>query len=98
MDQDKRLDKDVKTLKEDLSKLREDLTGIAQSLLEKGKSEAESAKEKLDEGIGDEFQAARDKGRETVEFLEGQIREKPLLSLLIAFILGLFLSKLFDRR
>ena len=83
MDQDKRLDKDLETLKGDISKLREDLTGIAQKLLEKGKSETE---------------AARDKSKETVESLERQIKEKPMLSLIIAFILGLFLGKLFDRR
>jgi len=83
MDQDKRLDKDLETLKGDISKLREDLTGIAQILLEKGKSETE---------------AARDKSKETVESLERQIKEKPMLSLIIAFILGLFLGKLFDRR
>ncbi|MEE9176155.1 MAG: hypothetical protein V3U19_08295 [Thermodesulfobacteriota bacterium] len=98
MDQDNRLGKDVETLKDDLSKLREDLTGIAQSLLEKGKTETEAAKDKLSEGLQDEFQAVRDKSKETVESLEDQIREKPLLSLLIAFIVGLFLGKLFDRR
>jgi ElaB/YqjD/DUF883 family membrane-anchored ribosome-binding protein len=98
MDQDNRLGKDVETLKDDLSKLREDLTGIAQSLLEKGKTETEAAKDKLSEGLQDEFQAVRDKSKETVESIEDQIREKPLLSLLIAFIVGLFLGKLFDRR
>ena len=98
MDQDNRLGKDVETLRDDISKLREDLTGIAQSLLEKGKSETEAAKERLSEGLQDEFQAVRDKSNETVESLEDQIREKPLLSLLIAFIVGLFLGKLFDRR
>jgi ElaB/YqjD/DUF883 family membrane-anchored ribosome-binding protein len=98
MDQDKRLDKDLETLKGDISKLREDLTGIAQILLEKGKSETEAAKGRLSEGLQDEFQAARDKSKETVESLERQIKEKPMLSLIIAFILGLFLGKLFDRR
>ncbi len=98
MDQNNRLGKDVETLKDDLSKLREDLTGIAQSLLEKGKTETEAAKDKLSEGLQDEFQAVRDKSKETVESIEDQIREKPLLSLLIAFIVGLFLGKLFDHR
>ena len=98
MDNGNGLGKDVETLKEDISKLREDLSGIAQSLLDRGKSETESAKDRLSEGLSDEFQAARDKGKETVESLEDQIREKPLLSLLIAFVIGLFLGKLFDRR
>jgi len=98
MDQDNRLGEDVETLKDDISKLREDLTGIAQTLIEKGKTETEAAKDKLSEGLRDEFQSARDMSKETVESIEDQIREKPLLSLLIAFIVGLFLGKLFDRR
>lgn len=98
MDQDNGLGKDVETLKDDILKLREDLSGIAQSLLEKGKSETEAAKEKLSEGLQDEFQAAREMGKEKVESIEDHIREKPLQSLLIAFVIGLFLGKLFDRR
>ena len=98
MDQDNSLGKDVETLKEDISRLREDLSGMAKTLLEKGKSETGAAKDKLSEGLRDEFQSARDMSKETVESLEDQIREKPLLSLLIAFIVGLFLGKLFDRR
>jgi ElaB/YqjD/DUF883 family membrane-anchored ribosome-binding protein len=98
MDQDKRLDKDIETLKKDISKLREDLSGVARSLLEKGKSETEAAKGKLSEGLQDEFQAAREKSKETVKSLEGQIRGNPLVSLLIAFVIGLFLGKLLDRR
>jgi len=98
MDEENRLGKDVETLRDDISKLREDLSGIAQSLLEKGKSETDAAKEMLSEGLQDEFQAAREKSKETVASLEAQIREKPLVSLLIAFVIGLFLGKLFDRR
>lgn len=98
MDDEKRLGKDVDILKEDISKLKDDLSSIAETLLEKGKAETEAAKEKLGAKFGDEFQAARMKGKEKVESIEDQIREKPLQSLLIAFIIGLFLGKLMDRR
>lgn len=66
--------------------------------LKKERQETEAAKDKLSEGLRDEFQSARDKSKETVESIEDQIRGKPLLSLLIVFIVGLFLGKLFDRR
>lgn len=98
MDNGNGLGKDVETLKEDISKLRDDLSSIAQALLEKGMNESESAKERISESIRDEFQAARNKSKESVETLEGRIREKPLQSLIIAFVIGLFLGKLFDRR
>ena len=98
MDNEDRLGKDVDVLKEDISKLKEDLSSIAESLLQRGKAETEAAKDKLGERFGGEFQAARIKGREKVESIEDQIREKPIQSLLIAFVIGLFLGKLFDRR
>jgi ElaB/YqjD/DUF883 family membrane-anchored ribosome-binding protein len=98
MDNEDRLGKDVDVLKEDISKLKEDLSSIAESLLQRGKAETEAAKDKLGERFGGEFQAARTKGREKVESIEDQIREKPIQSLLIAFVIGLFLGKLFDRR
>jgi ElaB/YqjD/DUF883 family membrane-anchored ribosome-binding protein len=98
MDHDKGLGKDVDTLKEDISKLKDDLASIAETLLEKGKAETEDAKDRLGERLGEASQSAREKSKETVASLEDQIREKPLMSLLIAFVIGLFLGKLFDRR
>jgi len=96
--ENKDLGKDVDTLKEDISRLKDDLAGIAETLLEKGRAETGAAKERLSESLGDELQAARVKGIEKMESIEDQIREKPLMSLLIAFVVGLFLGKLFDRR
>lgn len=98
MDHNKGLGKDVDTLKEDISKLKDDLASIAETLLEKGKVETDAAREKLAEGLKDEFQAAREMGKEKVGSIEDKIRDKPLQSLLIAFVVGLFLGKIFDRR
>ncbi len=98
MDNEHGLSKDVETLKEDISKLRVDLSGIAEALLERGRNEGEAAKDRISESIRDEFQAAREKGKESVESIEDRIREKPLQSLLIAFVVGLLLGKIFDRR
>lgn len=93
-----RIDMDIESLKENVAKLREDLSQMTQTLLEKGKSETEVAKDRLIEELKIELEAAKVKGKETVETLETQIQEKPLASLLIAFIVGLVLGKLFDRR
>ena len=98
MAENKDLGKDVDTLKEDISRLKDDLASIADTLLEKGKAETDAAKEKLGERFGDEYQSARAMGIEKMESIEDQIREKPLMSLLIAFVVGHFLGKLFDRR
>lgn len=93
-----KLDQDIENLKDNVAKLRADLSQITQTLLEKGKSETEVAKDRLIEELKYELEAAKAKGKETVETVESQIQEKPFMSLLIAFIVGLVLGKLFDRR
>ncbi len=87
MAEEHELHQDLNKLSEDISKLRSDLTGIAEKLLDMGKSEAGVAKDKLLE-----------QGRKTVETVGQKIEEKPLISLLIAFIVGLLLGKLLDRK
>lgn len=91
------LDKDLESLKDSVASLKTDLSKISQTLLDKGKSETEVAKDRLIEELKFELEAAKAKGKETVESVESQIQEKPFMSLLIAFIVGLVLGKLFDR-
>ncbi len=91
------LDKDIESLKDNVANLRADLSQITQTLLDKGKSETEVAKDRLIDELKYELEAARTKGKKTVESVESQIQEKPFLSLLIAFIVGLVLGKIFDR-
>ncbi len=93
-----KLGQDIETLREDVAKLRTDLSQIAKSLLEKGKNETDSAKDKVLGDIRSEFLAARKKGHEKMDDVEHTIQEKPFTSLLIAFLAGLILGKLFDRR
>jgi ElaB/YqjD/DUF883 family membrane-anchored ribosome-binding protein len=92
-----KLGQDLETLREDVTKLRADLSQIAKSLLEKGKNETDSAKDKVIEELRFDLQSARDKGKETVGTMGSKIQEKPFMSLLIAFFIGLVLGKLFDR-
>lgn len=93
-----KLGQDLETLREDVAKLRTDLSHIAKSLLEKGKNETDSAREKVFGDIRNELFAARDKGLEKMDTVEQTIQEKPFISLLIAFLAGLILGKLFERR
>ncbi len=93
-----KLGQDLETLREDVAKLRTDLSHIAKSLLEKGKNETDSAREKVLGDIRNELFAARDKGLEKMDTVEQTIQEKPFISLLIAFLAGLILGKLFERR
>lgn len=93
-----KLGQDIETLREDVARLRTDLSQIAKSLLEKGKNETDSAKDKMLGDIRNELFAVKEKGYEKIDNVEHTIQEKPFISLLIAFLAGLVLGKLFDRR
>ncbi len=93
---DGELGHDVEKLKEDISVIRDDLTQITEKLFSKGKAESAQIKDKIVSGIGDEFESVSKKGKAKADDLENKVKEKPLLSILIAFIVGLLLGKLFD--
>lgn len=88
---------DLDALREDVTKLRADLSQLAKALLEKGKNETDSAKDKVVEELMAGLKTARVRGNDTVESVEHKIQEKPLMSMLIAFFVGLLLGKLFDK-
>jgi ElaB/YqjD/DUF883 family membrane-anchored ribosome-binding protein len=92
------LGKEMDNLKEDMAKLRADLSQLGKTLLERGKNETDVAKDRAIEELKRELQSARNKGHETVNSVEQQIQEKPFVSLLIAFLAGLILGKMFERR
>lgn len=92
------LTKDVEDIKESVEKLRSDLSKVTQTMIEKGKSETEAAKDRLIEELKFELEAAKDKGKEKVEDVERQIQDKPFMSMIIAFIIGLVIGKFFDKK
>lgn len=99
------LRQDMQTLRDDVTKLRSDLSGITQRLLEAGKDEAGMARYKLEaevrkllEEVSQTLGQTRERSRKAVEGVEQKIGERPLISLIIAFIVGLLLGKLFDRK
>ena len=96
---------EVDALKEDVAKLRADLAGLAEALIQAGRQEAGTAKDKLEdearkrlEGLRSAAGDARAFGRSALESIETQIGEKPLISVLVAFAVGIVFGKLADRR
>lgn len=99
------LQKDLETVKEDLAKLRSDIAEVTQKLIDMGRSEAGSARNRIETEARNLVQELRqtlnetgDRGRKTVESVEQLLTEKPLVSLLAAFGLGLLFGKLLERR
>lgn len=90
---------DVEALKEDVARLREDLSRLATTIKDLGTNEVTDARKSIQneiQGLQAELDRAlgkaRKRGEDTVDNVEGRVVENPLLSLLAAFGIGLFLG------
>jgi len=89
---------DLSAVKDDISNLRSDMKDLFQKLIDTGKSETGAAKDKVIEELHDALEIASKSGKETVESLESKVQEKPFISLLLAFFVGLFFGVFFNRK
>jgi len=89
---------DVDAIKADIDVLRKDLTAVLDRIKGTASSRAEAEVQALQRRINkiaDDVQAS---GRDTLRTVEERIEERPLVSLAMAFAVGLVLGRLFDRR
>ncbi len=100
---------DISRLRADLAELSKQVkdrsTGFARATTDRilasiGKEleELGEDKDRVLEKLHAEVENFQEIGKQKVETVEQRIKENPLKSLLIAFIAGLFLGKLFDRK
>jgi ElaB/YqjD/DUF883 family membrane-anchored ribosome-binding protein len=92
------LKSDINVIKSDIDNLRKDLAAALDRIKGTAASRAESeiqALQKRINRIADDLQTG---GRESLRAVEERIEERPLVSLAIAFAVGLVLGRLFDRR
>lgn len=96
---------DYESLKADFKKLREDFTHMASSYKETADNTAKGLVHDLKETgeqagmkVMDQVGKVKDKGGEMAEQLEHQIREHPMISLMVAFGVGLVASRMMERR
>jgi ElaB/YqjD/DUF883 family membrane-anchored ribosome-binding protein len=80
------LERDLDALKKDLSVLKADLATVLQSFLAQGEAGASRT--------GDSLDAAK---RRFIEQSEQKIRQRPLVALLIAFVIGLVFGQILRR-
>jgi ElaB/YqjD/DUF883 family membrane-anchored ribosome-binding protein len=99
------LQKDLEALKEDMAQLRSDLAELTQRLVETGRDEIGTARNRvrararnLGQELRETLNDTGERGLKTVESVEQLMAERPMVSLLAAFGLGLFVGKLLDRR
>jgi ElaB/YqjD/DUF883 family membrane-anchored ribosome-binding protein len=99
------LQKDLDTVKDDLAKLRSDIAELTQRLVDTGRSEVSNARERfraearnLRRELRETLNDTGERGLQAVESVEQLLMDKPLVSLLAAFGLGLLVGTLLQRR
>jgi len=99
------LQKDLDAVKEDLAKLRSDIAELTQKLVDTGRSEVSIARNRvrtearnLGRGLRETLNETGEQGLKTVESVEQLLTDRPLVSLLAAFGLGLLVGKFLQRR
>lgn len=102
---DNTIEIDMQSIRDDMAALRGDLARVTQDLKAIGKNRAEATKENLGataqslkEEIIRMFDDTRETGKRSLESVETEIGERPLLSLLISFGAGLIMAKLLERK
>ena len=95
---ERELSKDVDAIKGDLDALRKDFASVVETIKGTAKSRAESEIDALQKRINQIAADVQTSGREGLRAVEGQIGEKPLVSVAVAFAVGRMLGKLLDRR
>lgn len=99
------IQENVDNLKDDISKLRTDLSGITDTLMKISRNaystknqELQAEALKLIEEFGNTIDTARGMGKDQIHMAERKIGERPFMSVLIAFLIGLVLGTIYDRR
>lgn len=92
------INKDVDAIKTDLDALRKDLASVLETIKGTAKSRAETEIDALQKRLNQIAGDVQTSGRESLAAVEGQIGDKPLVSVAIAFAVGMVLGRLFDRK
>ncbi len=93
-----RLEADIDQLKKDLKKLNDTLVGLGRDGFDAVQSEGHARLDALRKEADDIAKRLKSTGQHQYDALEAQVQQKPLLSLLAAFGLGLIISRVIDRR
>jgi ElaB/YqjD/DUF883 family membrane-anchored ribosome-binding protein len=92
------LNKDVDAIKADLDALRKDISSVLETIKGTAKNRAETEIEALQKRINQIASDVQTSGRDSLRAVEGQIGDKPLVSVAVAFAIGLMLGRVFDHR
>ena len=97
-------DLDLDGLKSELEQLRSDLGSLFEAVLDAGEGKADDVQSSVREELSERLETLRDsiaeireRGEQAVETAQSTIEERPLLSVVVAFGIGLLAGKFIGR-
>ena len=100
-----RVKENIDTLKDEVSRLRQEFSNVSDNILDISRKAYKSGNKrlghearKLHSELGEGLEGARMLGGAGIDAVETRITQKPLLSVLIAFLVGVLAGKPMDRR
>ncbi len=85
------------TLKSDIHQLRDDFSKLTRTLLDKQRGQVSHLRDEVSRTGRDAVDRAKSLGDKALKDTQQRIEERPLTTLLVIFLAGLFLGKLLDR-
>ena len=99
-----RVKENIDTLKDEVLRLRQEFSNVSDNILDisrkaykTGNKRLGHEAKKLHTELGEGLESARRIGGTGIDAVETRITQKPLLSVLIAFLIGVLAGKLMDR-
>jgi ElaB/YqjD/DUF883 family membrane-anchored ribosome-binding protein len=89
---------DFDALRADLDSLREDFGSLVKTLKSNASSRAEAELDTLRQRISGITNDLQTTGQQQLRNLEGKIEERPFMSVGVAFVTGLMVARLLERR
>jgi ElaB/YqjD/DUF883 family membrane-anchored ribosome-binding protein len=89
---------DIAQLKKDLEKLSGSIMGLGRDGLEAAQRGSARQLSAWRDDVDDLAKSLKKRGEHQLDAVEGQVRDRPLLTLLAAFGVGLLVAHLIDRR
>ncbi len=105
MDNNNQLKENIHDVKDDVTRIRSDFSNITEKLIDISRSaystknrELQAEARKLYDELAETLETSRLLGKGGIEEVERKIVERPFLSVLLAFLMGMLIGELHEKR
>lgn len=97
MEANKSNQENYQSVKDDLQVLRDDLAKLTRAVGDQQKNKVSSLRDEVLREGNEALDSVRKRGDQMTKEVEGKISERPFLSVVVMFLVGLLVGKLLDR-